>query len=158
MKIGPRDNGWYLDQFRFFQLSKDGFAPWCRLRVELNFDRYLLIDHDGVRLCLRTADTNWPIVHPPGYMWSWRAMVMIIPAEDNSWLVYQGSLAVLPAETSTDIYTHSFSYTLDKLSCIKLNLILCTKNVISRSLQKKQTIEANSVARVSIGNSIFICL
>jgi hypothetical protein len=24
------------------------------------------IDYDGVRLCLRTAATNGPIVHPPG--------------------------------------------------------------------------------------------
>jgi hypothetical protein len=31
--------------------------------------------------------------------YKWRAMVMM-PAEDNSWLVYQNSLAVLPAETS----------------------------------------------------------
>jgi hypothetical protein len=27
-----------------------------------------LIDYDGVRLCLRTAATNDPIVHPPGDM------------------------------------------------------------------------------------------
>jgi hypothetical protein len=27
-----------------------------------------LTDYDGVRLCLRTAATNVPIVHPPGDM------------------------------------------------------------------------------------------
>jgi hypothetical protein len=31
-----------------------------------------LIDYGGVRLCLRTAATNGPIVHPPGDMWVWR--------------------------------------------------------------------------------------
>jgi hypothetical protein len=59
-----------------------------------------LIDYDGVRICLRTADTNGPIFHPPGDMWAWRAMVMIIPAGDNFWLVRQSSLTVLPVETS----------------------------------------------------------
>jgi hypothetical protein len=53
-----------------------------------------------MRLCLRTA----PIVHPPGDMWAWRArammMIMMMSAEDNSWLVHQRSLAVLLAETS----------------------------------------------------------
>jgi hypothetical protein len=57
-----------------------------------------LIDYDAVRLCLTTAATNRP-VHPPGGMWAWRAMVMM-PAGDNSWLIHQSSLAVLPAETS----------------------------------------------------------
>jgi hypothetical protein len=34
-------------------------------------------------------------------MWAWRAMVMMMmPAGDNSWLVHQNSLAVIPAETS----------------------------------------------------------
>jgi hypothetical protein len=33
-------------------------------------------------------------------MWAWRAMVMMKPSGDNSWLVHQISLAVLPAETS----------------------------------------------------------
>jgi hypothetical protein len=56
-----------------------------------------LTDYDGVRLCLRTAAT---IVHPPGDMWTWRAMVVIMPTGDNSWLVHQSSLAVLPADTS----------------------------------------------------------
>jgi hypothetical protein len=32
---------------------------------------------DGVRLCLRTAATNEPIVHPPCGMWTWRTMVMM---------------------------------------------------------------------------------
>jgi hypothetical protein len=56
--------------------------------------------YDGVRLCLVTAATNRPIVHPPGDMWAWRAMVMMLPPGDNSWLVHQSSLTVLPAETS----------------------------------------------------------
>jgi hypothetical protein len=34
----------------------------------------------------------------PGDMWAWRAMVTM-PAGDNSWVVHQSSLAVLPAET-----------------------------------------------------------
>jgi hypothetical protein len=37
--------------------------------------------------------------HQPGDIWAWRAMVMI-PAGDNSWLVHQSPLAVLPTETS----------------------------------------------------------
>jgi hypothetical protein len=64
-----------------------------------------LIDYDGVGLCLRTAATNGPIVHSPGDMWAWRAMVMMMmmpteETEDNSWLVHQSPLAVLPAEKS----------------------------------------------------------
>jgi hypothetical protein len=51
-------------------------------------------------LCLRTAATNGPIVHPPGDMWTWRGMVMVIPAGNNSWLVHQSSLTLLPAEAS----------------------------------------------------------
>jgi hypothetical protein len=35
----------------------------------------------------------------PGDMWAWWAMVVMIPAGDNSRLVHQSSLAVLPAET-----------------------------------------------------------
>jgi hypothetical protein len=54
----------------------------------------VLIDYDGVRLCLRTAATNGPIVHPPGDMWACRAMVVIIiiPAGDNFWLVHRSLL------------------------------------------------------------------
>jgi hypothetical protein len=48
-----------------------------------------------VRLCLRTVAT----VNPSGDMRAWRAMV-VIPAGDNSWLIHQSSLAVLPAEIS----------------------------------------------------------
>jgi hypothetical protein len=65
--------------------------------------RLWFIDYYGVRLCLRTSATNGPIVHPPpcppGDMWAWRAMVMM-PTGDNSWLVYQSSQAVLPADIS----------------------------------------------------------
>jgi hypothetical protein len=48
---------------------------------------------------LRIAATKWPIVHPPGDMCAWKAMVMM-PAGDISWLVRQDSLAVLPADSS----------------------------------------------------------
>jgi hypothetical protein len=37
-----------------------------------------MIDYDGFRLCLRTAATNGPIVHPPGDMLIWRAMVIMM--------------------------------------------------------------------------------
>jgi hypothetical protein len=41
----------------------------------------VLIDYvHEVRLCLRTAATNGPIVHLPSDMWPWRAMVMVMPA------------------------------------------------------------------------------
>jgi hypothetical protein len=62
----------------------------------------MLIDYDGVRVCLRTVATIGPIVHPPGDMSAWRAMMMMmmVLAEDNSQLVHQSSLAVLPADTS----------------------------------------------------------
>jgi hypothetical protein len=59
-----------------------------------------LIDYDVVRLCLRTAATNEPTVHPLCDMWAWKAMVVMMLAGDNSWLVHQSSLAVLPAESS----------------------------------------------------------
>jgi hypothetical protein len=60
-----------------------------------------MMDYDGVRLCLRTAATNRPIVYPPSDMWARRTMVMMMMlAGDNSWLDHQSSLAVLPAETS----------------------------------------------------------
>jgi hypothetical protein len=50
------------------------------------FPLHRLIDYDGARLCLRTAVTNGSIVHPPGDMLAWRAMVMMMmmPAGDNS--------------------------------------------------------------------------
>jgi hypothetical protein len=31
-----------------------------------------LIDYDGMRLCLRTVDSNGTIFHSPGNMWAWR--------------------------------------------------------------------------------------
>jgi hypothetical protein len=36
----------------------------------------------------------------PGNMWAWRMIVIMMPAGDNSWLVHQSSLAVLPADSS----------------------------------------------------------
>jgi hypothetical protein len=37
---------------------------------------------------------------PPGDIWAWITMVMMMPAGGNFWLVHQSSLAVLPADTS----------------------------------------------------------
>jgi hypothetical protein len=76
------------------------FLKWRGLYLGVITSCTFVINYDGVRLCLRTAATNGPIVHPPGDMWAWRAMVMMMPAGDNSWVVHQSSLAVLPAETS----------------------------------------------------------
>jgi hypothetical protein len=66
----------------------------------------------GVRLCLRTTATNGPIVHPPGDMWVWRAMVMtmMMLAGENSWLIHKSSLAVLPAEKSGASRSENFAY------------------------------------------------
>jgi hypothetical protein len=57
-----------------------------------------LIDYDGVRLTSQNGGHHWPIVRPPRVC-EWRAVVMMLAGE-NSRLVYQSSLAVLPAETS----------------------------------------------------------
>jgi hypothetical protein len=38
----------------------------------------------GMILCLRTAATNGPIVYAPGDMWTWIAIVVMMPAGDNS--------------------------------------------------------------------------
>jgi hypothetical protein len=43
---------------------------------------------------------QWACCSSPGDMWAWRAMVMMILAGDDSWLIHQSSLAALPAETS----------------------------------------------------------
>jgi hypothetical protein len=40
----------------------------------------LLTDYDGVRLCLRTASTNEPNVHPRGDVRAWKAMIMMMMA------------------------------------------------------------------------------
>jgi hypothetical protein len=70
------------------------------IQSAFNFD--LLTEYDGVGLCLKTAATNGPIFHPRGDTWARRAVVimMMMPAGDDSWLIHQSSLAVLPAETS----------------------------------------------------------
>jgi hypothetical protein len=47
----------------------------------------------------KTVASNRPIVLHPGEMWAWRVMVMMMPAGENSWLVHQSFLAILPAET-----------------------------------------------------------
>jgi hypothetical protein len=100
--------------------------PW-----KMSFHFWLLFDwlndFDGVTLCLRTAVTNGPIVHLPGDTWAWRAMMMIMPAGDNSWLVHQSSVAVLPAETSgtsrrNERRTVNFAYQEAYLKCLKGSL------------------------------------
>jgi hypothetical protein len=52
-----------------------------------------LIEYHWVRLTSQNRGHHWPIVHPPGEC-EWRAVVMMIPAGDNSCLVFQSSLAV----------------------------------------------------------------
>jgi hypothetical protein len=64
-----------------------------------------LIDHVYGVIHLRTAATTRPIVHPPGDVWTWTAMVMTMSAGENSWLVYQSSLTILPAETHGSGYS-----------------------------------------------------
>jgi hypothetical protein len=55
-----------FEHFMHFQCS----FPQFQMKLDW------LIDYDGMRLCLRTAATSGPIVHPQGDMWTWRAMVM----------------------------------------------------------------------------------
>jgi hypothetical protein len=50
-----------------------------------------------VRLTSQNFSRRWPIFHPLGEC-EWRAVVMVMPAGDKSWLVYQSLLVVLPAE------------------------------------------------------------
>jgi hypothetical protein len=75
----------------------------------------------GVRLCLRTAATNAPAVHPPGDTWARKAMVMMMmPAGGNSWLVHQSSLAGLQAETTGESRrngrrSEDFAYSVSKI-------------------------------------------
>jgi hypothetical protein len=73
------------------------FDCGCTLSIDWLID--WLIDCDGVRLTSQNRGHHWPTVHPPGKC-EWRAVVMMLPAGDNSWLVLQSSLALLPAETS----------------------------------------------------------
>jgi hypothetical protein len=62
---------------------------------------WFIDDVDGVRSCLWTAVTNGPILHPPGDIWVWENDgEVMMPAEENSWLVHQSCLAILPAESS----------------------------------------------------------
>jgi hypothetical protein len=49
---------------------------------------------------LTTTATTGPVVYSQGDMWTCRAMVKIVPAGDNPWLVYQTFLEVLPADIS----------------------------------------------------------
>jgi hypothetical protein len=76
-----------LHEFSIFGARVVGLVDW-------------LIDYGALGLCLETAATSGHIVHPLADMWAWIALVVMIPAGDNTWLVHQISLAVLPAETS----------------------------------------------------------
>jgi hypothetical protein len=58
-----------------------------------------LTDYDGVRLTSQNRGHHLPIVHLQAKC-EWRAVVMMMPAGDTSWLVYQNSLAVIPGEIS----------------------------------------------------------
>jgi hypothetical protein len=58
-----------------------------------------LTGYDGVRLTSENRGHHWPTVHPKGEC-EWRAVLMTMSAGDNSRLVYQSSLAVLPPQSS----------------------------------------------------------
>jgi hypothetical protein len=97
---------WFLEREQVAQTlrvfdSRVLSSAGCKRKTEgENCVKRIDWDWDWVRLRLRTAATTGPIVRPPGDMWSWKAMVAMMPSGDNSWLVHQNSLAVLPAETS----------------------------------------------------------
>jgi hypothetical protein len=78
------------------RVDVDYMSDYQCLRVSTLYNDWLIMKRWD---CLITADTNGPIAHPPGDTWAWRAMVMMMPAGDNSWLVHS-SLEVLPAEAS----------------------------------------------------------
>jgi hypothetical protein len=90
----------------FSHLSNWPFLVTChgfRAVQLLMRPRYIRLIHsyvNGERIHLRTTDTNRLIVHPQGYMLTWRAMVVVMLAEKNSWLVHHSSVAILPAESS----------------------------------------------------------
>jgi hypothetical protein len=58
-----------------------------------------LFDYDGETISQNCCHQR-PCYSCPSDMWALRAMVMIMSAGDNSWLVHQSSLPVLPAEIS----------------------------------------------------------
>jgi hypothetical protein len=88
-----------------------------------------LLDYDGVILTSQNCSHHWPIVHPPANV-SVGAMAMMMPAGDNSWLDYQSSLTVAPAETSgasrrneqrTENFTYKYlKYLKGYLTCCKI--------------------------------------
>jgi hypothetical protein len=64
-----------------FPGHKNDYRPWLRFIADSS-SRQIFITTASfhtlcrwVRLCLWTAATNWPIVHPPDYIWVWRATV-----------------------------------------------------------------------------------
>jgi hypothetical protein len=81
-------------KFPFRALGPRNRKGWGTLHLPIDW----LIDYDGVRQTAQNQGHHWPIVQSPGEC-EWRAVVMLMPAGDNSWLVYQSSLAVLQAET-----------------------------------------------------------
>jgi hypothetical protein len=56
---------------------------------------------DWMRLCLWTATTNGPIVHPPGDIWAWKTMLDVVDWGKLPIRPPEGSLAILPAEPSS---------------------------------------------------------
>jgi hypothetical protein len=97
--------------YELFKKIRSKFLSWCSqdkwldrsIHSPTTINFYApdwMTDYNGLRLCLRTAATNGPIVHPPADMWAWRSMVVMMSAADNAWLVRPSSLAVVPAETS----------------------------------------------------------
>jgi hypothetical protein len=95
--LGSHGSDFECDSFWVWDI-----APWWWRQYEPAEHRFhWLIDYDGVRLRLRTAATIGLFIYPPGDMWAWRAMVMVMMmVGDNSRLVHQTCLATLPAETS----------------------------------------------------------
>jgi hypothetical protein len=82
-----------------------------------------------MRLKSQNPGHHWPIVHPSGKC-EWRAVVMMmVRAGNNSWLVYQSSLAVLLAETSganrrNGRWSENFAYS---VSLIRHESLTCRK-------------------------------
>jgi hypothetical protein len=59
-----------------------------------------LIDYvDGCET-MWTVATNEPIAHPQVDIWAWENRGEMMPLEENSSLVHQSSLTILPAESS----------------------------------------------------------
>jgi hypothetical protein len=76
-----------------YSLMVDIYIYWRDVKI---INRIDLHHANGVRLCLWTADTNWHVVYPPHDTRAWKTMVEWKTVE-NSWLIYQSSVAILLA-------------------------------------------------------------